>query len=357
MKFIHCADLHLDSKIDSLPQEKSKVIKEEVVLAFERLVSYALDADVRAIIISGDMFDTSHVTIKTKLRLINLISSASEIDFLYLSGNHDVESEVFSSENMPENFKTFGDNWTKFSYGEVDVCGIKINSLNNKFLYDTLNLDENKVNIVSVHGQIAGYKSSTDAEVISIPKLKDKNIDYLALGHVHFYSKNQLDNRGVYSYSGCLKGRGFDELGEKGFVLLDIENGKVESTFVPVSKYNFYEFTYSVSDATNFYSCIDEIVSKLTEQFDKDSLIKVILTGEHDTDFEIDLQTLNSKLNAEFFFAKIYDNTTLKAKLNDFENDKSFKGEFVRLVLQSDLGDEMKKQVIMTGLSAFKEEI
>ena len=50
-----------------------------------------------------------------------------------------------------------------------------------------------------------------------------KNIDYLALGHIHKYKQAELDQRGVYCYSGCLEGRGFDECGEKGFVLLDID--------------------------------------------------------------------------------------------------------------------------------------
>ena len=54
--------------------------------------------------------------------------------------------------------------------------------------------------------------------------LKNKNIDYLALGHIHGYKEAPLDGRGKYCYPGCLEGRGFDECGKKGFVLLNIEN-------------------------------------------------------------------------------------------------------------------------------------
>ena len=48
--------------------------------------------------------------------------------------------------------------------------------------------------------------------------------DYLALGHIHYNVVEPLDSRGVYAYSGCLEGRGFDETGEKGFVLIEVEN-------------------------------------------------------------------------------------------------------------------------------------
>ena len=53
---------------------------------------------------------------------------------------------------------------------------------------------------------------------IEVYELKNKNIDYLALGHVHKYKMEKLDNRGIYCYSGCLEGRGFDECGDKGCV-------------------------------------------------------------------------------------------------------------------------------------------
>ena len=95
-----------------------------------------------------------------------------------------------------------------------------------------------------MHGQVAGYKSSEDAEVISIPRLKGKYIDYLALGHIHTFSKGQIDERGHYAYSGCLDGRGFDELESKGFVLLNCENGKVESEFIEFSSRALYGRNY-----------------------------------------------------------------------------------------------------------------
>ena len=70
MKFIHCADLHLDSKIDTIPAQKSKIRREEIVNSFERLCDYATENAVTAVIIAGDMFDTERVTSKTKARVI-----------------------------------------------------------------------------------------------------------------------------------------------------------------------------------------------------------------------------------------------------------------------------------------------
>ena len=65
-------------------------------------------------------------------------------------------------------------------------------------------------------------------ELVSLPRLQNKNIDYLALGHLHDYRFERLDSRGHYCYSGALEGRGFDELGPKGFVVVSFNNGRGE---------------------------------------------------------------------------------------------------------------------------------
>ena len=176
MKIIHTADLHLDSKIDGLTTEKGKIRRDEIVRTFERLVEYATENGVKAVIIAGDAFDTARVTKKTAGRFIEAVSQAKGIDFLYLSGNHDVEFLSDFGEVLPENFKVFKNEWTTFRYGDVAISGITFDKFNAPFVYDGLKLDSNDVNIVCMHGQVLGYKSEEAAETISIPLLKNKNI-------------------------------------------------------------------------------------------------------------------------------------------------------------------------------------
>ena len=355
MKFIHTADLHLDSKIDGIPTDKSKIRREEIVRTFEKLVDYADKNEVRAIIIAGDMFDSTGITLKTRERVLESIKTHPSIDFLYLQGNHDEVSFVNDNES-PNNLIKFNDEYKSVSYGDVTITGIVLTPLNQKVVYDSLILDNQKTNIVVMHGQIVGYKSQEQAEVISLPKLKDKNIDYLALGHIHTYAKGELDSRGSYSYSGCLDGRGFDELGEKGFVLLNCDGGKVESQFLPFSSRVLYEFEYDVKDFESFYQLTEFLVKDLTNKIDSKSLVKVIIKGQHKTDYFVDKFSLSKRLNELFFYAKVYDKTTLEIALTDYEFDKSVRGEFVRAVWESGLTEEEKNKIIMCGLSALKGE-
>ena len=355
MKIIHCSDLHLDSKIDKLSSEKSRIRREEILRSFERMVEFAFEQDVRVIIIAGDMFDTTRITIKTKNRVLRTIINNAHIDFIYLPGNHDELSFLAGLQDIPDNLKVFNEEWKNYSYGEVVISGVQLTSKNSLTIFDRLSLSEKMVNIVVVHGQVVGYNSSEEGEIISIPKLKDKNIDYLALGHIHSYSTGIIDQRGEYVYCGCLDGRGFDETGEKGFVLLDVSSGSVAKQFVEFSSRKLFEIEFDVSLYKDYLSAKEELIKAISNYSSKD-LLKIVLKGEHKTDFEIDKEGLEILLNERFFFATVLDKTTLKVELKDYETDKSVRGEFVRSVWESDLDSNLKQEVIMCGLKALRGE-
>ena len=356
MKIIHVSDLHIDSKMEYLMADKNKVMREEQIAVFEQMIGYAKSNGVKVIIIAGDMFDKGNVAKATKERILYDVKTCPDIDFLYLSGNHD-EDLLFNDVDLPRNLKMFGDNWTAFEYDNILISGVKLTKSNSSFIYDTLVLPSDKVNIVTLHGQVANYKTKGDGEDISIPKLKNKNIDYLALGHIHSYSLCDLDLRGKYSYSGCLKGRGFDETGEKGFVLLEVVDNKIDSKFIPFAKRNFYEHNFDVSSFQSFYDVISSVTLALQEKYENQSLIKLNLVGEHKEDFIIDTFTLEQRLRDKFFFAKVIDKTMLKISEEDYQNECSLKGEFIRKVLADEkLSKEEKNKIILIGLKALKGE-
>lgn len=356
MKIIHCSDLHLDSKMEAnLDKEQARQRKNEILLSFQNMVDFASKNDVKVIIIAGDLFDKSKVSMKAKNIVKDAIIANPNIDFIYLKGNHD--EEVFLADEIPNNLKLFNaDNWISYRYGNIVISGIEFGKKDNYEIYQSLMLNQNDFNIVVLHGQEAYYTDKKDkAEIIDIRELKNKNIDYLALGHIHKYKMDRLDTRGQYCYSGCLEGRGFDECGDKGFVLLDIEYGRVNTQFVKNSTRNFEEIEVDISDTmttTEVKTKIDEKVKNIS----RNNLIKIILTGKVNINSERDINYLLKIYNDEFYFCKIYDKTTLKINYFDYENDASLKGEFIRMILNENLSEEEKKEIIITGIKALKGE-
>ena len=358
MKIIHCSDLHLDSKMEThLDKEKARERKNEILITFERMVNYAKENEVKVIIIAGDLFDKKTITIKAKNTVKNAIISNPEIDFVYLKGNHDEAGFLDEDEELPQNLKTFNSyNWTTYDYDDLTISGIEFGNVENYEIYNSLILEKNKKNIVVMHGQESETDVKDKAEIINLKALKNKNIDYLALGHIHTYKKGKLDNRGVYCYSGCLEGRGFDECGEKGFVLLELKNDKIKTKFIPFSSRTLYEVNVDLTGITENNEIENKIKDELKD-IPQTSLVKLVLGGEVEIGGQRDIEYLTKKFESDFYYLKIEDKPQFKIDYMKYQNDISLKGEFIRTVIdQKDLTEEEKSKIISTGIKALSGE-
>ena len=353
MKIIHCSDIHLDSKMEtSLPEKKALERNYEIYITFEKMIRFAREHEVKVIIIAGDLFDTKRVSSRTVRKVLDVIAEAKEIDFLYLKGNHDENKRLFDEYGIPENLKLFRNEWTYYDYGIVGIAGVELNRDNCISIYNDLELDKDKINFVVLHGQESRQEGE---DLVSLKQLQNKGIHYLALGHIHSYKKAELDEEGVYCYSGCLEGRGFDECGEKGFVLIEADERGITSEFVPFAKRMLHEIKV---DITNIES-ISEIINKmksLSADIPSSDLVKFTLTGSFLPETDKDISFIQKALESDFYFVKIKDESRLKIDDADYRYDKSLKGEFIRMVLSSERSEEEKEQIICCGLAALKGE-
>lgn len=337
MKIIHSADIHLGAPISGFPKEISEGRKREVRNTFLRMVDYAKENGVKAILLSGDVFDRDKPFKKDVDFFYGVIESNPDIDFLYLRGNHDNEGEKREFANL----KTFSTEWQSYEYGDVVISGIELVGENSLSLYSTLSLNARKKNIVMLHGQIGGE--------INLVKLRDKNIDYLALGHVHGYADGSVDGRGRYAYSGCLEGRGFDETGVKGFVLLDVQDA-LTYTFKPFSKRCIEEIKLDVSGLQDGYQMAR--LARAQIPFKKENIYRIELVGEIDAQTEEFAADVERALENDCAYLSVKDKTKKKIDYTAYDGDNSLKGEFVRTVLESDYTEEEKAQMIAYGLKA-----
>lgn len=353
MKIIHCSDLHLDSRMESnLTSEQAVERNNEIFLTFKRLISYAKENDVKVIMIVGDMFDERRVSERIVELVKGAIYEAEDIDFLYLRGNHDENSDVLCKLKQLNNVKLFSDKWIYYQYGDVTIGSVELDRNNCEVIYDELSLDAASTNIVMLHGQ---ESAQAGEDLVCLNKLKSKHIKYLALGHLHSYKKEALDLNGEYCYCGCLEGRGFDECGEKGFVLLNVEGKEIKTSFVPFSKRVLHDIHIDITGlrtVNELLTAIEEGTSQLPET----DLVKVTLVGTYTTDTNKDIDFLKASLAGRFYFLKIKDESRLLIDSKDYQYDKSLKGEFVRMVLDADISNKDKERIIDCGLAALKGE-
>lgn len=357
MKIIHTADIHLNSKMESsLSSLSAKERKKELLLTFSRMIDYANKNGVEAIIIAGDLFDTESINKSTKDFVLDTIVKNKNITFLYLCGNHEKTAFIDSIDTLPANLLTFGNDWTHHSLkNNIVVSGINITRENHKSLYTSLDLSPTDTNIVVMHGQVSKYFSKDSYEIVNISELKNKNIDYLALGHLHSYQEDILENNTKYCYSGCLEGRGFDECGTHGFVLIDIDGKHIETSFIPFAKRTLHEITVDISSSSTTHD-VDHLIKESLSSIPTLDLIKINLVGNISEDAHIDYDLILSALNELYYFVKLVNKTRLNINIDSYKNDVSIKGEFVRQVLSSNLPESEKEQIIITGLKALGGE-
>lgn len=360
MKIIHCADVHLGSRMRAnLDESKAKIRRNEVLNTFLKMIDYAAENNVRAILIAGDLFDTARITVSVRKSVESAIRSQSTIDFYLLRGNHDASGFLDALEKVPENLHLFGDEWTRYilnpeSGGNVVLYGAELSERNSASIYSSLVPDYDCFNIVLLHGQQNEYVSKNRAENISLGQLRGKGIDYLALGHVHEYHSEALDKRGTWVYSGCLEGRGYDECGEHGFVLLDVDEQARTfiSRFVPFASRTIHLTEVDVTGCRDTAEMADRIRGELLDgRFANRDMVKAVLTGRLPISCDKNMDFLEQNLSELFFDLKLEDKTGYLVDYDAFALDKSLKGEFVRLLQAApDLDDETRMRVIRLGI-------
>ena len=351
MRIIHTGDLHLESSLIKLTPDQVRERKEELFAAFLRMVDEAVRLSCRALIIAGDLFDTDRVSKRSVERVISVIEKHPEIDFLYLKGNHEGDAFIKKVNTPPSNLKYFGDEWTYFTYGDVIIAGRGVNT---PTMFRELSLSPDNKNIVVLHGALRDYSGAKDG--ISLPDAMHLGIGYMALGHYHSYSATKIDNRSDAVYCGTPEGRGFDEAGEHGFVVIDTDTSPISHRFIKSAKREVKIIELDVSECERRIDIDDKLASSLGAASILD-LVRVVLVGKRSPELTIDLAALSIRWKNKFYYFEIKDETGLRIDPMSYIYDKSLKGEFIRLVYsRTDIRDEMKEKIIRCGIAALLGE-
>ncbi|MEG1710958.1 MAG: metallophosphoesterase [Clostridia bacterium] len=344
MKVIHTGDLHLDSSLSGFDKETSKELKGRMMLAFSEIAKVA-EGDGGVVIIAGDMFDRAMPSIRVRDEVMSIIESHKEVEFYIISGNHDndkMPKEMMM--NFPNNVKMFGDKFSSIEIGK----GVVLTAAERPTMEDWkgLKLAEGKFNIVMAHAAPLLY-GSDDEYAVNVQWLQDKACDYLALGHYHTYNSGKA-GRGEWVMCGTPCARGFDETGEKGYVELEIEDGKCLTSFRKIEGHRFYDISVDISkNAKSLVEVVIEAAKK--EGAGVNDAVKVTLKGVSG-DAHIDTEFAQKQIMKDkiFFYIKIEDETKFATTFSKL----SLYSEFEKLVKASLLPQSDKDEILRYGYLA-----
>lgn len=370
VRILHAADLHLDTPFsDSL--QKGEARRAKLRSAFTNLVRYAVEHKVDLVLLAGDLFDSEYVTEKTVSLLVREMMAASACRFVIAPGNHDpfTPTSVWARTAFPENVTVFSQTaptFVRFPDLSTDVYGYAFTD----HTCPTSPIDalrpENPeaINILCAHADLGATLSPYAP--LTKQRLAATGMDYAALGHIHTASELAMADQTYYAYSGCLEGRGFDEPGYHGALLLEIEkNAGIASVRANQVRFSFGRYEVARVDLGGVLTDDDAatvIRSSLSEQklLGSDTTLRLILTGTVSPALS-HLPELASRVLTNLVYAlEVQDRTLRLLDAARLKEDMTIRGAYYRrLAPLLESADEQTRlraaRALALGLSALDE--
>lgn len=343
IKILHAADFHMDSPFNGLPEDKAKLRRREQRAIFEKLAAICESEKVQLLLLSGDLFDSSMAYQET-VDAVSAVFSKISAEVFIAPGNHDylcLKSPYYKMD-LPENIHIFSSPTIKCV--ELPKLGCRIwgagftsshcGALLGKFSTGY----ESFIDIMVLHGDTFGGPYNP----VSPEEIANTGLDYLALGHIHSFDGFHKAGKTVYAYPGCPEGRGFDELGEKGYIIGTIDKDKCDLRFISMGGRQYRIERVDLTGRDNPTDAVNS-VSVLSPGRD---ICRIILTGEYDG--FIDTSALSDVLSDKFFYTEIYNETRPSRDLWAEAGDDTLKGLFVRHMRTKydEADDDGKKQIL-----------
>lgn len=360
MKFVHIADIHFDSPFKMLSNRSGlgDLMRLKQRETFKKVIGYIQENDISFLFISGDLYEQDYVR-KTTIEYINsLFKKIPETQIFISPGNHDpyIKNSYYNMFNWNDNVRIFDSKIEKIKLKDVDIYGYGFGDFycKNSGIENIEIEDKNKLNILIIHGDLDGGNTKQESyNPMSKAMLKQKGFDYCALGHIHKLNYNtEQDQRIVYP--GSLMPLGFDELGEHGIIVGNLEKNKIELNFKKISEIEFEEIEINCTEINSIQELCEKINNLILE---KNKLYKIILNGKRN--FEINIYNL-FKLELNKKIIKIKDKTKPNFELENLVNETTLKGLFTKEMLertqnaQNEEEKEMLEKAVEIGLEVLE---
>jgi len=284
-KFLHTADIHLDSPLHRLEAYEGAPrheIRQASRRALENLVDLALTESVDFILIAGDLFDGDWQDYHTGLYFITQLHrlKMAAISVYIVSGNHDAASQITRRLPYPDNVHLFPHR----APGTFRLDRLRVALHGQSFAQPAVmkNLAlgypepvPGYFNIGLLHTSLTGREGHAPYAPANTADLIAKDYDYWALGHVHQFEIVTHDPPVVFS--GCLQGRHIRETGIKGGVLVSVSEGSPpEIVHQPLDVIRWVSLAVDLTTSETRPEALDQFIAALSTAVEENDPLPLI---------------------------------------------------------------------------------
>ncbi|EAD8167713.1 exonuclease SbcCD subunit D [Listeria monocytogenes] len=277
IKFLHMADLHLDSPfigLSTLPQPLFSAIQESTFQSLERITTVAIKEAVDFVLIAGDIYDSEDQSVRAQARFAKEMKrlEAANIPVFMIHGNHDFIEKHKEKLALPSNVHVFSEQVEVMSH--KTATGVSVNIYG--FSYNERHIRSSRVGEYKIQGDAdfhiallhgSEVSSSEEHDVYApfrVQEISKKGFDYWALGHIH---KRQLlaESPSIY-YPGNIQGRNRKESGEKGASIITLSEASTTIDFIGTSPIIWEEAVITLPENSEINAFYRE-TTKLLESY------------------------------------------------------------------------------------------
>ncbi len=301
-RFIHAADIHLDSPLQKLSAYQGAPVEEirgATRRALARLADLAITESVDFVLIAGDLYDGDWRDQQTGLFFVSQATKLVKqgIPLYIIRGNHDAANVMTQSLPLPKN-PDGSDILLSDKQAEtirLEHLGISIHGRSFGQRAETENLaatypapDHGLFNIGMLHTSLQGLEGHDSYAPCSPMMLADKNYDYWALGHIHTRGDHTVPGGAPIVFPGNIQGRHTRETGPKGCYVVDTGSGhrsaQMSKTFFPLDVVRWETIAVDTRGHENIEAILDiarSAIEDLHALLQHQSLVvRIRLSGE-----------------------------------------------------------------------------
>ena len=385
LKFIHAADIHIDSPLRGLENYESapaEEIRGATRKALNNLINLAIEEEVSFVIISGDMYDGDWKDYNTGLFLLSRLSKLTSkgISVFIAKGNHDAESKITRELKLPRGINLFSSKKPEtFTLKELNIA-IHGQSFAARAVTEDLASSypapvSGMFNIGVLHTSLNGREGHENYAPCSLDTLKSKNYNYWALGHVH--KREILSEKPWIVFSGNTQGRHIKETGPKGCMLVTIDTetlSVVSAEFRALHSLVWSLRTIDISGISETFEVVEAVRRDVEKEFIKNNneftALRIILKGSCKAHRqlslepekwinEIRLSIADSSFGDSVWLEKLLIKTTFESDIEQIKKRNDPIGDMLRYIESLENGEnkEMLYDIISKDASDLNSKL
>lgn len=291
MRFIHAADLHIDSPLRGLDRYEGAPVnrlRRATRAALENLVDLAIKETVDFVLLAGDIYDSDwqdfHTGLYFREQMVRL--GRADIPVFIIHGNHDAQGVISRQVPQPDNVTVFSSRTAETVTLDSLAVAIHGRSFPNRAVSEDLvpsypDPRPGYFNIGLLHTSLTGHQAHDTYAPTDLAILTAKGYDYWALGHIH--SRQRVSEHPHVVFPGNIQGRHANETGAKGCELINLTTGRIDSEFVPLDVVRWQRLTLPVEGIDRLDALPQafqrEFAPYVQEAPDRLHAVRVTLTG------------------------------------------------------------------------------